>query len=142
MRAELLPPLSSGRAPCRADRHIDKPCRLQVHQQKSTERERVMSKDQVRGTSEDGITPNGEGLKRRDLLLSGTSLLAASALSATGLATTAQAQQPAPTPQTGQRPNIVVIMGDDIGMWNIGAYHRGLMAGGTPKFDQLRAAAT
>jgi hypothetical protein len=26
-----------------------------------------------------------------------------------------------------QRPNIVVIMGDDIGMWNIGAYHRGLM---------------
>jgi len=28
-----------------------------------------------------------------------------------------------------QRPNFVVIMGDDIGMWNIGAYHRGLMAG-------------
>ena len=27
------------------------------------------------------------------------------------------------------KPNIVFIMGDDIGMWNIGAYHRGLMAG-------------
>ncbi|PWT81589.1 MAG: arylsulfatase, partial [Acidobacteria bacterium] len=27
-----------------------------------------------------------------------------------------------------KKPNIVVIMGDDIGMWNIGAYHRGLMA--------------
>ena len=31
-----------------------------------------------------------------------------------------------------KKPNIVVIMGDDIGMWNIGAYHRGLMAGRTP----------
>ena len=28
-----------------------------------------------------------------------------------------------------KKPNIVVIMGDDIGMWNIGAYHRGMMAG-------------
>ena len=38
-----------------------------------------------------------------------------------------------------QRPNFVVIMGDDIGMWNIGAYHRGLMAGRTPNLDQLAA---
>ena len=36
-----------------------------------------------------------------------------------------------------QKPNIVVIMGDDIGMWNIGAYHRGMMAGRTPNLDQL-----
>ena len=28
-------------------------------------------------------------------------------------------------------------MGDDIGMWNIGAYHRGLMAGRTPHIDKL-----
>lgn len=41
--------------------------------------------------------------------------------------TIAQAQ-PAPT----QRPNIVVIMGDDIGIWNIGAYHRGMMAAVRP----------
>jgi hypothetical protein len=26
------------------------------------------------------------------------------------------------------KPNIVFIMGDDIGMWNIGAYHRSMMA--------------
>ena len=38
-----------------------------------------------------------------------------------------------------QRPNIVVIMGDDIGMWNIGAYHRGLMAGRTPNIDKIAA---
>jgi arylsulfatase A-like enzyme len=35
------------------------------------------------------------------------------------------------------KPNIVVIMGDDIGMWNIGAYSRGLMAGRTPNLDQI-----
>ena len=41
--------------------------------------------------------------------------------------------------QAGSRkkPNIVFIMGDDIGMWNIGAYHRGLMAGRTPNLDAL-----
>ncbi len=38
-----------------------------------------------------------------------------------------------------KKPNIVVIMGDDIGMWNIGAYHRGLMAGRTPNLDKLAA---
>jgi arylsulfatase A-like enzyme len=39
--------------------------------------------------------------------------------------------------QTSSKPNIIVIMGDDIGMWNIGAYHRGLMAGKTPNLDKL-----
>src|SRR5271157_1677091 len=38
-----------------------------------------------------------------------------------------------------QKPNIVVIMGDDIGIWNIGAYHRGLMAGRTPNLDKMAA---
>ena len=37
------------------------------------------------------------------------------------------------------KPNILFIMGDDIGMWNIGAYHRGLMAGRTPNIDKLAA---
>jgi len=39
--------------------------------------------------------------------------------------------------QQKQKPNILVIMGDDIGMWNIGAYHRGLMAGRTPNLDKI-----
>jgi arylsulfatase len=34
-------------------------------------------------------------------------------------------------------PNIVVIMGDDIGIWNIGAYNRGMMAGRTPNLDKI-----
>src|SRR5262249_25002725 len=39
--------------------------------------------------------------------------------------------------KNGKKPNILFIMGDDIGMWNIGAYHRGLMAGRTPNLDKL-----
>jgi arylsulfatase A-like enzyme len=41
------------------------------------------------------------------------------------------------TDAKGKKPNIVVIMGDDIGVWNIGAYHRGMMGGKTPHLDQL-----
>ncbi|MGE8368674.1 arylsulfatase [Cupriavidus sp.] len=36
----------------------------------------------------------------------------------------------------GGKPNIVVIFGDDIGMWNIGAYTHGMM-GRTPNIDSL-----
>ncbi len=43
----------------------------------------------------------------------------------------------APAAAQQSKPNIVVIMGDDIGMWNIGAYHRGLMAGTTPNLDKI-----
>jgi arylsulfatase len=59
-------------------------------------------------------------------------LIAALALAAP-LAAQAQ-QKPA---AAGKKPNIVVIMGDDIGMWNIGAYHRGMLAGRTPHLDKL-----
>ncbi len=36
-------------------------------------------------------------------------------------------------------PNIVVVMGDDIGWFNVGAYHQGIMAGRTPNLDKLAA---
>jgi arylsulfatase A-like enzyme len=39
----------------------------------------------------------------------------------------------------GKKPNIVVVMGDDIGVWNIGAYHRGMSSGKTPNLDRLAA---
>ena len=38
-----------------------------------------------------------------------------------------------------KQPNIVAIMADDIGIWNIGAYHRGMMTGRTPNLDKLAA---
>ena len=47
------------------------------------------------------------------------------------------AQASARIAASGKKPNIICIMGDDIGMWNIGAYHRGLMAGRTPNLDRL-----
>ena len=37
------------------------------------------------------------------------------------------------------KPNILVIMGDDVGWFNIGAYHRGMMSGKTPHLDKLAA---
>ena len=37
----------------------------------------------------------------------------------------------------GKRPNILFIMGDDVGWFNIGAYHRGIMSGKTPHLDRL-----
>jgi arylsulfatase A-like enzyme len=36
-----------------------------------------------------------------------------------------------------KKPNIVVIMADDVGWYNIGAYHQGMMAGRTPNLDRL-----
>jgi arylsulfatase len=36
-----------------------------------------------------------------------------------------------------QKPNIVFIMGDDVGWYNVGAYHQGMMAGRTPNLDRL-----
>jgi len=39
--------------------------------------------------------------------------------------------------QQQQKPNILVIMGDDIGYWNISAYNRGMMGYRTPNIDRI-----
>jgi arylsulfatase A-like enzyme len=39
--------------------------------------------------------------------------------------------------QAQKKPNILVIMGDDVGWYNIGAYHQGVMSGKTPNLDKL-----
>jgi arylsulfatase len=89
--------------------------------------------------SQDAAQRKNKGVARRDLLLSGATLAAATALPGTGFTRQAQAQQqvPAPALRPGQRPNIVFIMGDDVGWFNIGAYHRGMMSGKTPNLDRL-----
>jgi arylsulfatase len=98
-----------------------------VRQQKENH---AMSDDGLKGDFQDG-TPNDNGrLKRRDLLLGSSALLAASALSASGVANPAQAQQ-------ANKPNILVIMADDIGYWNISAYNRGMMGYKTPNIDRI-----
>ncbi len=42
---------------------------------------------------------------------------------------------PAAAQQT--KPNILVIMADDIGYWNISAYNRGMMGYRTPSIDRI-----
>src|SRR5436190_21409877 len=73
--------------------------------------------------------PNNKKPKmKRNLSYNGLSLLMATA-AIFGVVAPAQAQD--------KKPNIAFIMGDDIGMWNIGAYHRGMMAGRTHVLDKL-----
>src|ERR1700726_3788173 len=43
----------------------------------------------------------------------------------------------APAPAQQPKPNILVIMGDDIGYWNISAYNRGMMGYHTPNIDRI-----
>jgi arylsulfatase A-like enzyme len=76
-------------------------------------------------------------------------LLAIIILCCANIAHQAVAQpRPAPAPQPGpvqsqpsqaRPPNILVIMGDDVGWFNIGAYHQGIMSGKTPNLDRLAA---
>jgi len=89
----------------------------------------------------------GVGTSRRTAFKAGGALAAAG----TGLgasharpseAVTAQASAtPAATPASASAPkgppNILAIMGDDIGYWNISAYSRGMMGFQTPNIDRI-----
>ncbi|MBL8905456.1 MAG: arylsulfatase [Rhizobiales bacterium] len=57
-------------------------------------------------------------------------MVAAFALFIAAMPVTVHAQQT-------QKPNIVFIMADDIGWFNIGVYNQGIMAGRTPNLDKL-----
>ena len=71
-------------------------------------------------------------LYKRDTSMIKTSLLMATALALPlAFSGAASAQTPA------KKPNIVVIMADDVGIWNISAYHRGMMGGSTPNIDRI-----
>ena len=108
------------------------------------------TKMQNNGTSQ----AQDRSLSRRNLLLAGTALTAAAAVPAVEMAAAQQkpaaaaqkkpaagaqpkpAAQPAPA-QSGQKPNILVIMGDDIGLTNVSAYSMGLMGYRTPNIDRI-----
>jgi arylsulfatase len=77
-------------------------------------------------------------VSRRNILLAGTTMAAASALAASAPMKTAQAQQQRPTAApSGQRPNILVIFGDDIGQTNVSAYSFGVTGYKTPSIDRI-----
>ena len=62
-------------------------------------------------------------------------LAAVCAAVTSGLALSA-AQNPPPAAQAASRPNILVIMPDDVGYWNVGAYSHGMMVP-TPSLDRI-----
>jgi arylsulfatase len=78
-------------------------------------------------------------LDRRSILLAGSTLAAATATAGLGASlqsAVAQTQTQAAAP-SGRPPNVLVIMGDDIGWSNIGVYNQGIMAGRTPNLDRM-----
>ncbi len=56
---------------------------------------------------------------------------------AMSMAALAQASQQAKPASSGGKPNILFIMGDDIGWMQPSIYHRGLMVGETPNIDRI-----
>ena len=91
---------------------------------------------------EDTASPTSPGqpieqrVSRRNILLGGTTLAAATAFGTIAQVQVAQAQQRAAAP-SGSKPNILVIWGDDIGIANISAYSGGLMGYETPNIDRI-----
>jgi arylsulfatase A-like enzyme len=71
------------------------------------------------------------GISRRQMLMSGAAVVAAAG-TVTGVAKEAAAQT-----ASGDKPNILVIWGDDVGQSNISAYTRGLMGYQTPNIDRV-----
>ncbi|HEY7296863.1 MAG TPA: arylsulfatase [Xanthobacteraceae bacterium] len=91
--------------------------------------------------AEDDQTHSGgssadHAVSRRNILLAGTTLAAASAIAAGSQVQVAQAQQQ-PAAANGRKPNILFIMGDDIGWFNVSAYNMGIMGYRTPNIDRI-----
>jgi arylsulfatase A-like enzyme len=76
-------------------------------------------------------------ISRRKILLGGTSIVATSALSTAAAVKTAQAQQQPAMSPSGRKPNILMIMADDIGWFNVSAYNLGVMGYRTPNIDRI-----
>lgn len=74
-------------------------------------------------------------IDRRAILVGTTSITAA------GLMRAAEAQAQAPATPSGasgvSRPNILLIMADDIGWFNISAFNNGIMGYRTPNIDRI-----
>ncbi|MBC9175682.1 arylsulfatase [Pseudoroseomonas ludipueritiae] len=88
--------------------------------------------------------PKESRLNRRNILLGGAA--GASALASIGTPLLAQAQAPSPAPTapsaapaagSGRPPNILVIFGDDIGLWNISHNNGGVTGFSTPNIDRI-----
>lgn len=83
--------------------------------------------------------PPDRGSTRRNILLGTTTVAAAFVLGSVTPTNVAQAQQPAPATASGggRKPNILMIMGDDIGWFNVSAFNMGIMGYRTPNIDRI-----
>ncbi|UYO46247.1 arylsulfatase [Rhodopseudomonas palustris] len=83
--------------------------------------------------------PNG-AIDRRNLLLGTSTLVAAAALTPGAFAQAAKKAPASPaiaSGTAGSKPNILFIMGDDIGWFNVSAYNMGIMGYRTPNIDRI-----
>src|SRR5262245_31930118 len=95
-------------------------------------------------SSEDNKKQTGttQAIDRRNLLL-GTSAFVTAAILASDAMAQAQKAAPAAAPAAaqpagaGRKPNILFIMGDDIGWFNVSAYNMGIMGYRTPNIDRI-----
>ena len=78
-------------------------------------------------------------MKRRNLLTVGAEILGSAApWAVAGLALTTASVFPAmPARAAEEKPNILVIFGDDIGWANVSAYNMGMMGARTPNIDRI-----
>jgi arylsulfatase A-like enzyme len=107
-----------------------------VHQE---EKEWTMSTDTSHEKDQQNERPRAT-VSRRDMLLTGTSAITTAGLLSAARTVTAQAQQQAPaaTVASGQRPNIVFILTDNLGYGELGCYGGGATRGApTPRIDSL-----
>ena len=89
-------------------------------------------RDKIAPSNEQAIGPQQVGVSRRSILLGGTALAAAAAT-----LTSPPAVRPAKAQAAGGKPNILFIMGDDIGWFNVSAYNMGIMGYRTPNIDRI-----
>jgi arylsulfatase A-like enzyme len=103
-----------------------------------------VTRENERDEARPKIQSADRALNRRNILLGGTTLAAASALGGGGPIGVAQAQQrPAAQPDAARSPNIVFILMDNLGYGEVGVYGGGITRGApTPRIDRLVAEGT
>jgi arylsulfatase A-like enzyme len=92
------------------------------------------AQENIFGFERDDVMFAKSGLRHTLLTAAATALVGITTLSS--WTQSALAQAPAPT-AAAKPPNIIMIMSDDVGIWNISAYHRGMMGGRTPNIDRI-----